>query len=110
MPRTHGRLYDKWTLPDWLDVPVERHGELSRISTLLKATLDNKVRRASKSKKKQYHFPNISLSRVQCRSLFMLVQFHISQALLNIESEVPISKAKMQMVSEESPLGFLCLC
>jgi hypothetical protein len=48
VPRTHGRLYDKWTLPDWLDVPVERHGELSRILTWLKATLDIKVRRASK--------------------------------------------------------------
>ncbi|TVY16270.1 hypothetical protein LARI1_G008014 [Lachnellula arida] len=60
VPRTHGRLYDKWTLPDWLDVPVERHGELSRIATRLKATLDDKVRRASKSKK-QYHFPNESV-------------------------------------------------
>jgi hypothetical protein len=61
VPRTHGRLYDKWTLPDWLEVPVERHGELSRIATRLKATLDNKVRRASKAKKKQYHFPNESV-------------------------------------------------
>jgi hypothetical protein len=58
--RTHGRLHDKWTLPDLLDVPVERHGELSRITTRLKATLDNKIQRASKSKKKQYHFPNES--------------------------------------------------
>ncbi|KUJ12168.1 uncharacterized protein LY89DRAFT_673949 [Mollisia scopiformis] len=61
VPRTHGRLYDKWTLPDWLDVPVERHGELSRIATRLKATLDSQVRRASKSKKKLYHFPNESV-------------------------------------------------
>lgn len=59
VPRTHGRLYDKWILPDWLDIPVERHRELGRISTLLKSTIDGKVLRASKAKwKKQYHYPN----------------------------------------------------
>jgi hypothetical protein len=42
VPRTHGRLYDKWILPYWLDVPIKRHRELGIISTNLKATLDTK--------------------------------------------------------------------
>jgi hypothetical protein len=62
VPRTHGRLYDKWTLPDWLDIPAERHRELSRISALLKNTIDGKVLKASNRKrKKQYNFPNESV-------------------------------------------------
>ena len=62
LPRTHGRLYDKWTLPDWLDIPAERYGALSRISTLLKGIIDGKILRASNRKKrKTYHFPNESV-------------------------------------------------
>ncbi|KAH7303693.1 hypothetical protein BKA65DRAFT_225964 [Rhexocercosporidium sp. MPI-PUGE-AT-0058] len=36
VPRTHGRLYDKWILPHWLDIPVERHLNLAVISTQLR--------------------------------------------------------------------------
>jgi hypothetical protein len=62
VPRTHGRLYDKWTLPDWLDIPAERHEEFSRISTLLRSIIDGKALKASKSKrKKRYHYPNESV-------------------------------------------------
>ncbi|KIM96820.1 hypothetical protein OIDMADRAFT_44371 [Oidiodendron maius Zn] len=62
LPRTHGRVYDKWTLPYWLDIPAERHEDLGRISTLLKGTIDRKVLRASNRKKrKTYHFPNESV-------------------------------------------------
>ncbi|PMD60360.1 uncharacterized protein K444DRAFT_642993 [Hyaloscypha bicolor E] len=88
IPRIYGRLYNKWTLPDWLDIPVERYGELSRITTRLKATLDDKVRRASKSKK-QYHFPNESASTsiVQLRPPF--VQEGDLSALLY--TEIPLT-------------------
>jgi hypothetical protein len=58
VPRTHGRLYEKWILPDWLDVPVERRKELGIILTRLKATLENKIQRASRSKR--YLHPNES--------------------------------------------------
>lgn len=62
LPGTHGRVYDKWTLPYWLDIPAERHEDLIRISTLLKGTIDRKVFRASNWKKrKTYHFPNESV-------------------------------------------------
>jgi hypothetical protein len=58
VPRTHGRIYEKWILPDWLDVPVERWPGLSIILTRLKATLENKIQRASRSKR--YLHPNES--------------------------------------------------
>jgi hypothetical protein len=61
VPRTHGRLYDKWTLPDWLDIPMERHRELSNITTSMKATLDSKIQKALKSKKIKCHHPNESV-------------------------------------------------
>jgi len=61
IPRTHGRLYSKWILPDWLDIPVERHRELGRISTVLKGTIDRKVLEAVQSQRKQYHYPNESV-------------------------------------------------
>jgi hypothetical protein len=60
VPRTHGRLYEKWTLPDWLDVPVERRRDLGIVVTRLKATLEDDIRRASRSEKKYLH-PNESV-------------------------------------------------
>jgi hypothetical protein len=32
----HDRLYDKWILPDWFEVPVKRHLDLAAIATDLK--------------------------------------------------------------------------
>ncbi|KFY42047.1 hypothetical protein V494_02643 [Pseudogymnoascus sp. VKM F-4513 (FW-928)] len=60
VPRTHGRLYDKWTLPDWLDIPMERHRELSNITTSMKATLDSKIQNTLTSKKVKPCHPNES--------------------------------------------------
>ena len=59
VPRTHGRLYEKWILPDWLDVPVERRRDLAVILTRLKATLENKIERTSRPKR--YLHPNESV-------------------------------------------------
>ena len=60
-PSTHGRIYSKWTLPYWLSVPVERHKNLRRIITRLKATIDSKAEEALGSRKKQYRHPNESV-------------------------------------------------
>jgi len=104
VPRTHGRLYDKWTLPDWLDVPVERHGELSRIATRLKATLDNKVRMASKSKKKQYHFPNESV-------VLPLAHWSSSSLSRNMSTQASTSTVRPRppFVQEGDPSASLCI-
>jgi hypothetical protein len=61
VPRTHGRLYDKWILPDWLDVPAERHRDLSIIATKFKTTLDNGIKKAFASKLSRYSHPNESV-------------------------------------------------
>ena len=64
VPRTHGRLYDKWILPDWLDIPVEHHRDLVIILTRLKVTLDDKIRRALRLKKGLCHYPNERLATI----------------------------------------------
>jgi hypothetical protein len=62
VPRTHGRLYARWILPDWVSIPADRCREFSRISTRLKEVIDGRVLRASRARrKKQYHFPNESV-------------------------------------------------
>ncbi|KAH6700685.1 hypothetical protein BKA61DRAFT_207718 [Leptodontidium sp. MPI-SDFR-AT-0119] len=62
VPRTHGRLYARWILPDWMNIPADRSEEFSRISMLLKEIIDGRVLRASRSKrKKRYHYPNESV-------------------------------------------------
>ncbi|TVY31847.1 hypothetical protein LSUB1_G008297 [Lachnellula subtilissima] len=61
IPRTHGRLYDKWILPDWLDIPSQCHTNFGIIVTQLEATLDREIRSGSLSKKKRYVHPNESV-------------------------------------------------
>jgi hypothetical protein len=58
VPRTHGRLYEKWILPYWLDIPVERHQNLANITTRFIATLDDKALSALRIK---FYHPNESV-------------------------------------------------
>jgi hypothetical protein len=61
VPRTHGRVYDKWILPDWLKVPTERRRYFSNITTQFKAIIDDKIRQTLTSKKSSYIYPNESV-------------------------------------------------
>ena len=74
VPRTHGRLYDKWTLPDWVDIPLERRSSLGVIATNLGAEIDNRFRVISKAKKRPCYHPNESV-------LLPPVQYPSSSAL-----------------------------
>jgi hypothetical protein len=60
VPRTHGRLYSKWTLPDWLDIPLERRSSLGVIATSLRAEIDSRSRVISRAKKQPCCHPNES--------------------------------------------------
>lgn len=60
VPRTHGRLYEKWTLPDWLAVPNEQQQDLGIILTRLIETLEHETKAAMRSAKKYLH-PNESV-------------------------------------------------
>lgn len=60
VPRYHGTVYPKWTVPDWLDIPHERWSALANIMNELKASLDKEVQKAKKSKKR-YPPPNESV-------------------------------------------------
>lgn len=41
--RSHGRLYDKWILPDWLPIPEPRRAELGVLATQLDGALKAKI-------------------------------------------------------------------
>jgi flagellin-specific chaperone FliS len=43
IPRTHGKLYDTWILPDWLDICPERHQNLAIVTKQFKTVLDERV-------------------------------------------------------------------
>lgn len=46
IPRSHGRLYDKWTLPDWLQIPTApRRAELGALATQMNASLKARIQK-----------------------------------------------------------------
>lgn len=61
-PRTHGRLYEKWMLPDWLqDIPADRRQNLSSAVSRMNTLLEEKIRTESMEKRKPYFQPNESV-------------------------------------------------
>lgn len=61
MPRTHGKLYSKWILPDWLETSEAQQQHLRSCLGLLKATLDNEISKASKAQTRRLSDPNESV-------------------------------------------------
>lgn len=46
IPRSHGRLYDKWTLPDWLPIPTAPpRAELGELATRMNASLKARIQK-----------------------------------------------------------------
>jgi hypothetical protein len=60
VPRCHGRIYDMWILPDWLNIPVHRHRDLADITKRFKEALDVKIEDTLKSGPKNYPDPRES--------------------------------------------------
>ncbi|OBT65024.1 hypothetical protein VE03_05212 [Pseudogymnoascus sp. 23342-1-I1] len=48
VPRSHGKLYKSWTLPDWLPVPPARHIELGNLATKFNAALERRIKRPTR--------------------------------------------------------------
>ncbi len=62
VPRTHGRLYEKWILPDWLEsVSAERRQRLCVIVTQFNAVIEDKIRVVSTGKSMPFIHPNESV-------------------------------------------------
>jgi hypothetical protein len=61
IPKTHGRIYDRWILPDWLKIPAGQHQKLGIILKLFKDTLDDRVGEAFTSEVKPYNHPDESI-------------------------------------------------
>lgn len=90
VPRTHGRLYARWILPDWVNIPADRYGEFSRISMRLKEIIDGKVLRASRAKrKKRYQYPNESF-------LLPLASWSSSGVSAKLSAQASISPIRSQ--------------
>ena len=61
-PRTHGRLYEKWILPDWLqDIPSDRRQNLSSAVSRMNTILEEKIKAESMKTRKPYLQPNESV-------------------------------------------------
>ena len=60
-PRTHGRLYDKWILPDWINVPIGSESRLATIITSFNAALKRQAVKASHSRGEIWDHPNESV-------------------------------------------------
>jgi hypothetical protein len=82
IPRTHGIVYDKWILPDWLEIPTERRRYFSNITAQFKAIIDDKIRQTLKSKQSSYIHPNESV---------LLLEAHWSSLAI---SETVMSKSQ----------------
>ncbi|KAE9366049.1 hypothetical protein N431DRAFT_549061 [Stipitochalara longipes BDJ] len=59
--QTHGKLYDTWILPDWLNLPPERYNGLAVIVKKFKTTLDAKIKDGLKFGFPYYPDPKESL-------------------------------------------------
>lgn len=91
VPRTHGRLYSKWTLPDWLDIPLEQRSSLRVIATNLNAEIESRLQVISLAKKRLYYYPNESV-------LLPLVHYP-SSSVLSSGSRFPASSRLAQGIS-----------
>lgn len=62
VPRTHGRLYDKWILPDWFrSIPEDRRQNLSITVSRMNAFIEEMIRTVYTARQKPYLHPNESV-------------------------------------------------
>jgi hypothetical protein len=59
-PRSHGRLYNMWILPDWLDIPIQRHQDFADMTKRLKDALDDRIKETLTSGPKRHLDPDES--------------------------------------------------
>ena len=59
-PRTHGKLYDTWILPDWIAIPADRYPNFAKITKDFKETMERKIEEALRSNPKPYPDPDES--------------------------------------------------
>ncbi len=59
-PRTHGKLYDTWILPDWIEIPPDRYPNFAMMTKDFKETLERKIEQALRFNPKPYPDPDES--------------------------------------------------
>jgi hypothetical protein len=61
-PRTHGRLYEKWILPDWLEgIPAKSRQRFGTVVSRMNAILEDKIRVVYSGTQKLFLHPNESV-------------------------------------------------
>jgi hypothetical protein len=98
LPQTHGKLYDTWILPDWLNIPPNSERHLAIITTQFKTTLDAKVKEGLTVGFKQYPDP---------KETFVLTETHWSSTEVSAaKSQTSTSALRPQSpVAEEGNIG-----
>ena len=106
IPHTHGKLYEKWLLPDWLDLPVQRQRELGVILTGLKGTVDQKYQEALRSRLR-YNHPNESVLPpfAHWPSSSALTQSRVSALASNSTIQIQHAVIKEEIVGSGSTTG-----
>lgn len=59
-PQTHGKLYDTWILPDWIEIPADRYPHFAMMTKDFKETLERKIEQDLRSTPKPYPDPDES--------------------------------------------------
>ena len=62
MPRTHGRLYDRWMLPDWIQgIPIPRCHKLNNVVEQFNVALEGKIQSTLCTSRALQNHPNESV-------------------------------------------------
>lgn len=97
IPRTHGRLYDTWILPDWLDIHPERHENLAILTRHFKNALDDRIKETIRLGPKGYLDPTES---------FVPTEIYWASSAVSAASTVKI-QASTSALCSQSPSAAL---
>ena len=61
VPRTHGRIYDRWLFPDWLDFPAEERTRLDVVLSQFNGRIEQTIVNVLRTRKLSHNHPNESV-------------------------------------------------
>lgn len=99
--RAHGRIYDRWLLPDWVNFMAEQRQHMSWAAAQLNSTIEKKIIDTLNVGKKSYNHPNES-------RLFPVAQTSLSTLSL-IQLATPLPSRPPSRTSLRTPTPTLSL-
>lgn len=64
-PKTHGRIYDRWTLPEWAFDPTQAGSDLSAVVQRFNDAVETRIMQVVQNAQKSFPHPNESTLRLQ---------------------------------------------